>query len=219
MSHPRHPTTVFLRISCANHSGHGPFEVRRDVLLQNSRVLWQQLLNQRADPTSEGSPTPPQLVLDCAGDGYDCRILKSIISTWEQPKHVPVGLPDLKSFDELQQPKHVPVGLDLKPFDELQQLARALWKYGCLPRRFEPFANKVQSTCWEEHYRAGLHSHAWAFIAVVFGWGDVFVRAVMDMPELADDLQPQYPPNPWPEQFERSVLQEIVRKYRPYEGS
>jgi hypothetical protein len=41
----------------------------------------------------------------------------------------------------------------------------------------------------------------------------------MDMPELADDLQPQHPPNPGPEQFERSVLQGIVRKYRPYEGS
>jgi hypothetical protein len=196
-----HSTTVSLCISCANHSGHGPFEVHRDVVLHNSRVLGQQLLDKIPDPTPEGSPTRPQLVLNCAGGGYDCRILESIVSTWKRLKHVPVGLPDLE------------------PFDELQQLARALWKYGCPPSWFKPFADDVRSTRWEEHYRAGLHSQAWAFIAVVFGWGGVFVRAVMDMSELADDLQPQHPPNQWPEQFERSVLREIVRKYRRYEGS
>jgi hypothetical protein len=196
-----HSTTVSLRISCANHSGHGPVEVRRDVVLHNSRVLGQQLLDKKPDPTPEGSPTHPQLVLNYAGGGYDCRILKSIISTWKQLKHVPVSPPDLE------------------PFDELLQLARSLWKYGCLPDWFEPFANDVRDMCWEEHYRAGFHSQAWAFIAVVFGWGDVFVRAVMDIPELADDPQPQHPPNQWPEQFEGSVLREIVRKYRHYEGS
>jgi hypothetical protein len=187
---------VFLRISCANHGDHGPFDVRRDVVLHNSRVLGQQLMDSKCDPTLEHTPTDPLLVLTYAGGGYDCRILESIISTWKQRVHVLVGQPDLE------------------PFSQLLQLARALWNYGCSPRWFEPFADGVRAIHWEQHYRACIHSQAWAFIAVVFGWRDVFGHAVMDISELADVPQPQHPSNPWPEQFERSVLRKIVCKYR-----
>ena len=108
---------------------------------------------------------------------------------------------------------------DMEPFSELLQLARALWDYGCSPRWFEPFANGVRAIRCEEHYRAGVHSQAWAFIAIVFGWRDVFGRAVMDISELADVPQPQHPPDNRPEPFERSVIRNIVRKYRRSQDS
>jgi hypothetical protein len=108
------------------------------------------------------------LVLKYAGDGYDCRILESIISTWMRRMHVLVGQPDLE------------------PFNELLQLSRALWKYGCSPHGFEPFANGARAIRWEEDYRVGIHLQTWAFIAVVFGWRNVFGRAVMEISELAD---------------------------------
>jgi hypothetical protein len=192
---------VFLCISCANHSDHGPFAVSRNVVLHNSRVLGQQLMDSKPHPTLEDNPTDSLLVLKSADVGDDCRILESIISTWRQSMHVLVSQPDLE------------------PFSELQQLARALWNYGCSPRWFEPFANSVRATRWDEHYRAGIHSQAWAFIAVVFGWRDVFGRAVMDISELADVPQPQHPPNHWSEQFERSVLRNIVCKWRYFQDS
>jgi hypothetical protein len=192
---------VFLCISCANHSGHGPFAVSRNVVLYNSRMLGQQLMDKKSHPTPEDSPTDSLLVLKPVDGCYDCRVLESIISTWRQSIHVLVGQPDLESFSGLQ------------------QLSRALWDYGCSPRWFEPFANGVRAIRWEEHYRAGIHSQAWAFIAVVFGWKDVFGRAVMDISELADIPQPQHPPNNSSEQLERSVLRNIVCKYRHSQGS
>jgi hypothetical protein len=187
---------VFLCISCNNHGNHGPFAVSHNVVLHNSRMLGQQLMDSKPPATPEDNPTDSLLVLKSVDGGYDCRILESIISTWRQSIHVPVGQPDLE------------------PFSELQQLARALWDYGCSPRWFGAFANGVRTTRWEDHYRTGIHSQAWAFIAVVFGWREVFGRAVMDISELADVPQPQHPPNLWPEKFERSVLRNIVCKYR-----
>jgi hypothetical protein len=189
-----HFELVFLCISCINHGDHGPFPVGRNVVLHNSRVLGQELLDSKPRPGPEDNPTNSLLVLRPVNDSYDCRILESIISTWRQNAQALVGQPDLE------------------PFSELQQLARALWDYGCSPRWFQPFANGVRAIRWEEHYRAGVHSQAWAFVAVVFGWMDVFGRAVMDISELADVPPPQQAPNHWPEQFERSVLRNIVRK-------
>lgn len=192
---------VFLCISCANHSDHGPFAVSRNVVLHNSRVLGQQLMDIESHPTPEDNPKDSLLILKPVDGSYDCGILESIICTWRQNMHALVGQSDLE------------------PFSELQQLARALWDYGCSPHWFKPFANGVRAIRWEEHYRAGVHSQAWAFIAVVFGWKDVFGRAVMDISELADVPQLQLPPNHWPEQLERLVLRNIVRKYRHFQDS
>jgi hypothetical protein len=183
----------YLCITCANHKDHGPFDVSSNVVLHNSRMLAQQM--------DSDSATDSLLVLESAGGVYDCHILQSIIFTWRQSTHVLVSQPDLE------------------PFSQLQQLARALWNYGCAPLSFENFAKSVRAVRWEQHYREGINSQAWAFIAVVFGWTDVFGRAVMDIFELADDPQPQLPPDQSSEQFERAVLRRIVCKYRHSQDS
>lgn len=62
-------------------------------------------------------------------------------------------------------------------FKELLELSRALWEYECAINTFRSIAELIRDRSWPEDCRRGNNCEGWAFIALVFGWRDVFEEA------------------------------------------
>lgn len=124
--------------------------------------------------------------------GYDCATLRAILQVWN-------GDGVYRRHRGLQ---------------ELLDLARALWDWECrILDIFKAFAWDVRQTKYAGDFKAGRNSHAWAFIAVVFGWEDIFGEAVMDVPGLQNRQMPtlNYGPGPrWPAPIHYNVLRYII---------
>jgi hypothetical protein len=176
---------ITLRCRQHGHGDHGPYEVSRFVLRENSRGL-ERLLT--TSPRN-GFAGVPHLILDPAGRGFSCHLLESIIFTWNRGRHERSDPP----MDDLE---------------ELYQLACALFEYQCSTRWFARFADVVRVDLWEEDQRKGRNASEWAFIAVVFNWPIVFGLSVMDIPYLGQDN----PEHKYTGRYEYQTLRQIVRK-------
>lgn len=64
-----------------------------------------------------------------------------------------------------------------KELQELLELSRALWEYERAINPFRSVAELIRDRLWPEDYRRGDNCEGWAFIALVFGWRDVFEEA------------------------------------------
>lgn len=62
-------------------------------------------------------------------------------------------------------------------FKELLELSRALWEFECAINPFRGVAELIRGRLWPEDCRRGNNCEGWAFIALVFGWRDVFEEA------------------------------------------
>jgi hypothetical protein len=182
---------VRLRLRCPEHGKHGPFELSRDTLRENSKVLEQSLSAPRDRPAGysrhQGSPSLPPI--DTAGRGFSCQLLESIIFTWKNGRHVRSTPP-------------------LDDFFELYQLACALVEFQCSTSWFIQFARDVRLASWDHDAQEGRNSPAWAFVAVVFNWPDVFGLSIMDIPYLGQDQ----PEGRFSGSYEYRMLRRIVRK-------
>lgn len=163
------PQSPSIEIACKPHcrDNHGPFHFsgQDDLVISNSRVL--------GHLYSTGGQHSLWMF---SGHEYDCTTLKSIINTWRTQEY-DRPLPHLDTFVALS------------------QLSKALWDYQCSPKWFLRFASEVREEYWPTHFRHGGYSGTWAFIALVFGWEDVFGYASMDVPSLG--FQPHLQPQPY----------------------
>lgn len=64
-----------------------------------------------------------------------------------------------------------------KELKELLELSRALWEFECAINPFRSVAELTRDRLWPEDCRRGNDCEGWAFIALVFGWRDVFEEA------------------------------------------
>lgn len=144
-----------IRIICPQHDNHGPYNFSgQDDLITSNS-------KKIGDQFKDGEH---HIEWHYSEREYDCTTLRSIIQAWKNQEYDPLPQGD--------------------SFAALSQLSKALWDYQCCPKWFGPFANDVREQHWIAHFRDGSHSPTWAFIALVFGWEDVFGLASMDIPSL-----------------------------------
>lgn len=166
-----------ITILCTGHDNHGPYHFSgQDDLVTSNSRVL----------GGQFSAGEHHIALDCSEREYDCTTLRSIIQTWKDQEYRPLS--------------------QVNTFVALFQLSKALWEYQCCPKWFRRFANDVRTQYWATHFRYSCHSGGWAFIALVFGWEDVFGLASMDIPSLG------LPPHLNPGFHGHSEIAEIVGK-------
>jgi hypothetical protein len=144
-----------ITIACTQHENHGPYNFNgQDDLVINNSKVLGNQFNAGEH----------HILLDYSGREYDCSTLCSIIQTWKNQEYRPL--------------------LQGNTFVALSQLSKALWEYQCCLKWFRRVANDIREQHWATHFQHGGHSGTWAFIALVFGWEDVFGLASMDIPRL-----------------------------------
>lgn len=73
-------------------------------------------------------------------------------------------------------------------FDDLLELAVALWKYECSPQLFASFAQALRPSNWDKDEATGT-ALDWAFVAFVFGWDDIFEQTTKELIVAEKDLR------------------------------
>jgi hypothetical protein len=195
---------VQCSLSCSTcHGGPSSFEVSRRTLRKNSKYLKRQL-----DAIERNTSSPVQtatldddndsllsasseLELHHDGLGFSCRILEYILQTWRVGRYEPVQLP-------------------MESFEQLKELAIALWHYECSPQPFMHFARTVSRAYW--HPNTGRDAKYWSFIAVVFALKTEFGYSVMELAELnsPDSVEPHPAVNRCQIPYEASVPKYII---------
>jgi hypothetical protein len=195
---------VQCSLSCSTcHGGLSSFEVSRRTLRKNSKYLKRQLDAIERDTTSPIQTATlnddndsllsasSELELHHDGLGFSCRILEYILQTWRVGRYEPVQLP-------------------MESFEQLKDLAIALWHYECSPQPFMNFARTVSRAYW--HPNTGKDAKHWTFIAVVFGLEKEFGYSVMELAELnsPNSEEPHPAVNRFQIPYEASVPRYII---------
>ncbi|KAF7504856.1 hypothetical protein GJ744_001654 [Endocarpon pusillum] len=149
-----------ITIVCPLHGDHGPYVFNGQHNL---------IINNSKVLGNELNTHQHDIRLGYSHCEYDCCTLQTILRTWRNQEFSPF--------------------LNNNTFAALYQLSKALWEYQCRPNWFQGFAIEIRDRYWKTDFKYGDNSDTWAFIALVFGWEDVFALASMDVPSLG--IQPR----------------------------
>lgn len=81
----------------------------------------------------------------------------------------------LKSFEARES-----LSTEYKRFDDLVELAVALWEFECSTELFASFAKAFRPSDWN-HDEGNRNTLDWAFVAFVFGWDDIFGQTTKEI--------------------------------------